>query len=210
MACHQLGINCSPLASLDPAVYPGPVRHLGRGEEEGATANPGLKSSRGSRTFQDREGREEVAGDLVIQSAQSSSLEHTPHPPSCLSAGEIPVFHIRPQPSPSLKTLNVIRILFLSSLSFWWFIHGEEGTLKEEPPKALPLKAGQLGCSGLMSPRLCYLRRKGPHGNIQWSEDIGPFSSATSIFFLKLVFPVGVQKLTKNLKAAFRVRAAKG
>lgn len=63
VACQQLGIDCSPLASLDPAVYPGPVRHLGRGEEEGATADPGLKSSRVSRTFQDREGREEVAGD---------------------------------------------------------------------------------------------------------------------------------------------------
>ena len=78
MACHQLGIDCSPLASLDPAVYPGPVRHLGRGEEDGATANPGLKTSRGSSMFQDGEGREEVAGDLAIQSAQSSSLGHTP------------------------------------------------------------------------------------------------------------------------------------
>ena len=158
VACHRLGIDCSPLASLDPAVYPGPVRHLGRGEEEGATANPGLKSSCGSRTFQDGEGREEVAGDLAIQSAQSSSLRHTHHPPSCLSAGEIPVFHIRPQPIPSLKTLNAIRTLFVSSLSFWWFIHGEEGTLREEAPKALPLEASYLGCSGLMSPRLCCFR----------------------------------------------------
>ena len=188
VACQQLGIDCSPLASLDPAVYPGPVRHLGRGEEEGATADPGLKSSRVSRTFQDREGREEVAGYFAIQSAQSSPQDITPYPLSCLSAGKIPVFHIRPQPIPSLKTLNAIRTLFLSSLSFWWFIHGEEGTLGAKPPKALPLEAGHLGCSGLMSPRLCYLHRKDPHGHTQWSEDIGPFSSATSIFFLSWCF----------------------
>ena len=155
------------------------------------------------------------------------------------SAGEIPVIHVRPQPILSLKTLNAIRTLFLSSLSFWWFIHGEEGTLREEPPKALSLEASHLGCSGLMSPRLCCfgegngnplqcsylenprdrgawwaaiygvaqiwtqlkrlsssnssrlscLHRKDPHGNIQWSEDIGPFfSSATSIFFLGWCF----------------------
>ncbi|XP_039087592.1 coiled-coil domain-containing protein 42 isoform X3 [Hyaena hyaena] len=38
-------------AGPDPAVYPGSVRHLDRGEEEGTTANPRLRSSGGSGSF---------------------------------------------------------------------------------------------------------------------------------------------------------------
>lgn len=37
--------NSGPLAWLDPAVYPGPVGPLGRGEEKGPTADPVLRSS---------------------------------------------------------------------------------------------------------------------------------------------------------------------
>lgn len=43
--------NSGPLALLDPAVYPGSVGHLGRGEEEGTTASPGVRSHCGSRMF---------------------------------------------------------------------------------------------------------------------------------------------------------------
>lgn len=45
------GVNSGPLALLDPAVYSGPVGHLGRGEEKGPTADPVLRSSYGSRMF---------------------------------------------------------------------------------------------------------------------------------------------------------------
>lgn len=45
------GVNSGPLALLDSAVYPGPVGHLGRGEEKGPTADPVLRSSYGSRMF---------------------------------------------------------------------------------------------------------------------------------------------------------------
>ena len=38
-------VNSGPPPLLDPTVYPGPVRHLDRGEEEGATADPGVRSS---------------------------------------------------------------------------------------------------------------------------------------------------------------------
>lgn len=43
--------NSGPLALLDPAVHSGSVGHLGRGEEEGTAASPGLRSSRGSLTL---------------------------------------------------------------------------------------------------------------------------------------------------------------
>jgi hypothetical protein len=39
------------LVLSDPAVYPRPVRHLGRGKEEGTTASPGVRRQHISRMF---------------------------------------------------------------------------------------------------------------------------------------------------------------
>lgn len=148
-------VNSRLLALLDPAVYPGPVGPLGRGEEEGPTAaDSGLRSSHGSIMFWDRD---------RISSGGAHSLSPDPalrDPCAFLLAGSLPCLPVRPQSVASLNTLNSIRSLFLHSLSLWLFIHGEESPLREQPPKAPPLEAGHLGCprhknqtSGLVSPR---------------------------------------------------------
>lgn len=136
VACQQLRIDCSPLASLDPAVYPGPVRHLGRGEEEGATADPGLKSSRVSRTFQDREGREEVAGDFAIQSAQSSPQDVNPPPTFVPFCWQNPCFSYQASAHPIPEDIKCYKN-FVPKFSLFLVVYswGRGYTGGQNPPK---------------------------------------------------------------------------
>lgn len=127
-ACGWAG-SLGPLALSGPAVHPGPVGHLGRGEEEGPNnaADPGLRSRHEQRW------REKFLVSLRC-SAQSSPLGPAPF------CWQTPC-RVSPRASarPPLCTLNSIG-LFLSSRCGY---SRERGPIEERTPQSTrPLEAG--------------------------------------------------------------------
>lgn len=191
-------LTSGPLASADPAVYPGLVGHLGGGKEEGPSSGPGVRSSHEQSRRED---------EFLLSPRPGRPGPALGDPCALLLADTLP--HFPSGPSLPTPTLNSMRSLYLSSRLF---IHGEEGALRKESPKAAPLEAGHWAAQGLeiksqVKSLLGFGLARSKYSYGQHTGGVSPWDSFFPLpfqkKFLRLMFLIGVQRLTRSCEGSF-------